>query len=183
MEDNDLGDELGNKFGEFGDKMKDLKNAGIFSISLLGAEIYRIYQLILCDFTSCQESYKTPGVAEMRQSSLNVYGIRRISLETCSFCELVSCEELSAIVRAIAVIVSNLLSVCTANLWQCFLSLCLNTLNWFEEHDVEFTLLLWLAQSLDLNSIQHLWNELKTTTSNYRLLSNLNELKAVVMPA
>ncbi|GBN92998.1 hypothetical protein AVEN_138983-1, partial [Araneus ventricosus] len=32
----DLGDERGNHFREFGDEMWDLKNAGIFSISLLG---------------------------------------------------------------------------------------------------------------------------------------------------
>ncbi|GBM85522.1 hypothetical protein AVEN_53124-1 [Araneus ventricosus] len=55
----------------------------------------------------------------MRQSSSHVCGVRRNSLETCSLCELVSCETLSAVVRAIAVIVSDLLSACTANLCKC----------------------------------------------------------------
>ncbi|GBN23054.1 hypothetical protein AVEN_270336-1 [Araneus ventricosus] len=72
--------------------------------------------MFLCNVTSCQERYKNLGVAEMRQSPLNVCGNRRISLETC---ELVSCETLIAIVRAIAVIVSDLLSACTANLCKC----------------------------------------------------------------
>ncbi|GBL89177.1 hypothetical protein AVEN_255290-1 [Araneus ventricosus] len=38
----DLGDELRDHFGDFVDELRDLKNAGIRSISLLGAEI-RIY--------------------------------------------------------------------------------------------------------------------------------------------
>ncbi|GBM07409.1 hypothetical protein AVEN_26482-1 [Araneus ventricosus] len=106
----ELGDHFGDKFGDFGDKRKDLKNAGIFSISLLLVKIYRIYYMVLCDVTSCEERYKNPGVAEMRQSSLNFCGVRRISLETSSLCELVSCETLSAIVRTIAVIVRDFLS-------------------------------------------------------------------------
>ncbi|GBN61879.1 hypothetical protein AVEN_93159-1 [Araneus ventricosus] len=97
--------DFGDHFGDFGHKMKDLKNSGIFSISLLGEEIYRIYWMVLCDFTSCQERHKNPGVAEMRQSSLKACGVGRTSLE---FCDLVSCETLSVIVRAIAVIVSDL---------------------------------------------------------------------------
>ncbi|GBN64656.1 hypothetical protein AVEN_148977-1 [Araneus ventricosus] len=76
--------------GDFGEKMKDLKNAGIFSISLLGEEIYRICQMILCDITSCQERYTNAVFAEMRQSSLNVFRVRRISLESCSHRELIS---------------------------------------------------------------------------------------------
>ncbi|GBL98947.1 hypothetical protein AVEN_227471-1 [Araneus ventricosus] len=43
----------------------------------------------------------------MRQSSLNVFEVRIISLETCSLCELVSCETLSAFVPAITAIVRN----------------------------------------------------------------------------
>ncbi|GBO28867.1 hypothetical protein AVEN_197096-1 [Araneus ventricosus] len=35
----DLRDKLGDKFGDFGDEIWDLKGAGIFSISLLGEEI------------------------------------------------------------------------------------------------------------------------------------------------
>ncbi|GBN39814.1 hypothetical protein AVEN_67837-1 [Araneus ventricosus] len=35
----DLGDHLGDKFGDFGDETWDLKGAGIFSISLLGEKI------------------------------------------------------------------------------------------------------------------------------------------------
>ncbi|GBM99686.1 hypothetical protein AVEN_251347-1 [Araneus ventricosus] len=31
--------------------------------------------MILCDVTSYQERYNNPGVAEMRQSSLNVFGV------------------------------------------------------------------------------------------------------------
>ncbi|GBM06128.1 hypothetical protein AVEN_265185-1 [Araneus ventricosus] len=78
--------------------------------------------MVLCDDKSCKERYKNPGVAEMRLSALNVCGVRRISLESCSLCELVSCETLSAVVRAIAVIVRDLLSACTANLCKCCFS-------------------------------------------------------------
>ncbi|GBM01343.1 hypothetical protein AVEN_135770-1 [Araneus ventricosus] len=85
-----LGDKLGDRFDDSGEKIKVPQNAGIFSISLLGSEIYRIYKMILCDVTSCQETYKKPGVAERRQSSLNVFGVRRISLESCSHRELIS---------------------------------------------------------------------------------------------
>ncbi|GBM49147.1 hypothetical protein AVEN_179752-1 [Araneus ventricosus] len=87
----ELGDHFGEKFGNFDDKMRDLKNAGIFSVCLLGTEIYRMYSMILCDVTSCQERNKNTGVDEMRQSSLNVSGDRRISLQSCSLCELVCC--------------------------------------------------------------------------------------------
>ncbi|GBN47025.1 hypothetical protein AVEN_124041-1 [Araneus ventricosus] len=55
----------------------------------------------------------------MRQSSLNVCRVRRISMGTCFLCELFNCETLSAIVRAIAVIVRDLLSACTSNLCKC----------------------------------------------------------------
>ncbi|GBN74624.1 hypothetical protein AVEN_157315-1 [Araneus ventricosus] len=55
----------------------------------------------------------------MRQSSLNGFGVRRISLESCSHCELVSCLMLSAIVRAITVIVHDLLSSGVVNLRKC----------------------------------------------------------------
>ncbi|GBM77278.1 hypothetical protein AVEN_244326-1 [Araneus ventricosus] len=37
--DDKLGDHLGEKFGDFGDEIWDLKGAGIFSISPLGEEI------------------------------------------------------------------------------------------------------------------------------------------------
>ncbi|GBM95054.1 hypothetical protein AVEN_117615-1 [Araneus ventricosus] len=55
----------------------------------------------------------------MRQSSLNDCGVRIISLETCSLSELVSCQTLSAIVPAIAVIDRDLLPACNANLCKC----------------------------------------------------------------
>ncbi|GBM11784.1 hypothetical protein AVEN_22916-1 [Araneus ventricosus] len=69
---------LGDNFVDFGDKIKVLKNSGIFSISLLGAESYRIYYMIVCDVTSCQLKYKSPEVAEMRQSSLSVFGAKNL---------------------------------------------------------------------------------------------------------
>ncbi|GBL97922.1 hypothetical protein AVEN_129180-1 [Araneus ventricosus] len=77
----DLGDHFGDKFGDLGDKTKILKNAGIFSISLLVAEIWRIYYMILCDVTSCQKRYKNPDllscdkiVFERLRSSKNLFG-------------------------------------------------------------------------------------------------------------
>ncbi|GBM18345.1 hypothetical protein AVEN_127799-1 [Araneus ventricosus] len=85
-------------------------------ISIRGGDIQN---LLDDDVTSCQGRYKNRGVAEMRQSFLNVCGVRRISLETCSRCELVSCEILSSIVHSIDVIDSDLLSTCTANLCKC----------------------------------------------------------------
>ncbi|GBN24579.1 hypothetical protein AVEN_73005-1 [Araneus ventricosus] len=57
----------------------------------------------------------------MRQSPFNVCGVRRISSETCSLCELVSCETLSTVVRDIAVLISELLSICVAHLCKCCL--------------------------------------------------------------
>ncbi|GBM75685.1 hypothetical protein AVEN_87377-1 [Araneus ventricosus] len=65
---------------------------------------------------------KAQGVAEMRQSSLNICGIRRISLDSCSHCDLVSRLTLSATVRAITVIISYLPSAHAANLCKCCLS-------------------------------------------------------------
>ncbi|GBL73127.1 hypothetical protein AVEN_159215-1 [Araneus ventricosus] len=75
--------------------------------------------MILCVVTSCPERYKNPVVAEMKQSSLNVFGVPRMSLESCSLCELVSCETLSAIVRANTVIICDLLSAGVVNFCKC----------------------------------------------------------------
>ncbi|GBM37235.1 hypothetical protein AVEN_244929-1 [Araneus ventricosus] len=43
--------DLGDNFGNFGDKSKIPGNAIIFSISLLGEYIYRMYCMIPCDVT------------------------------------------------------------------------------------------------------------------------------------
>ncbi|GBN95618.1 hypothetical protein AVEN_206714-1 [Araneus ventricosus] len=72
--------------------------------------------MIVCDAPSCQERYRNPGVSEMRQSSLEIL---RSSVETCSLCELVSCETPSAIVLDLAVHISESLSSCTSNLCKC----------------------------------------------------------------
>ncbi|GBN38160.1 hypothetical protein AVEN_60682-1 [Araneus ventricosus] len=48
----DIGDHFGYKFGDFGDKSKIPENAIIFSISLLGEEIYRMYWTIPCEVTT-----------------------------------------------------------------------------------------------------------------------------------
>ncbi|GBN06500.1 hypothetical protein AVEN_170204-1 [Araneus ventricosus] len=53
----DLGEHFGDKFGDFGDELWDLKNTGIFLIFLLEAEI-RIYTDDSCDITACREDYK-----------------------------------------------------------------------------------------------------------------------------
>ncbi|GBM75021.1 hypothetical protein AVEN_211602-1 [Araneus ventricosus] len=44
----------GDKFGDFGYKSKIPENAIIFSISLLGEEIYGMYWMIPCDGTTSQ---------------------------------------------------------------------------------------------------------------------------------
>ncbi|GBO46160.1 hypothetical protein AVEN_160764-1 [Araneus ventricosus] len=52
----------------------------------------------------------------------NAFGLQRISLQSCSHCELVSCLTLRVIVRTITVIISDLLSACVANLRKCCFS-------------------------------------------------------------
>ncbi|GBM20354.1 hypothetical protein AVEN_195901-1 [Araneus ventricosus] len=49
-----LGGDLGDKFGDIGDEMWDLKSTRIVWISLLCAEI----QMIPCDVTACWKDYK-----------------------------------------------------------------------------------------------------------------------------
>ncbi|GBM22825.1 hypothetical protein AVEN_226491-1 [Araneus ventricosus] len=70
--DPDLGDELGDHFG---DEMWDPKNAGIFSISLLGAEI-RIYPDDSMWRHGCREDFKRTVLGSQRvvvcRSTLNV---------------------------------------------------------------------------------------------------------------
>ncbi|GBM69687.1 hypothetical protein AVEN_49060-1 [Araneus ventricosus] len=56
----DLGD-------HFGDEMWDLKNAGIFSVSLLGAEII---QMIPSDVTACRGDYKRTVLRSQSNSSV-----------------------------------------------------------------------------------------------------------------
>ncbi|GBM03907.1 hypothetical protein AVEN_185404-1 [Araneus ventricosus] len=49
---------LGDKFGNFCDKTKLLENRGNFALSLLGAEISRTFERLLCDVTSFWKRYK-----------------------------------------------------------------------------------------------------------------------------
>ncbi|GBO03485.1 hypothetical protein AVEN_67647-1 [Araneus ventricosus] len=57
--------DLGDKFGDFGDEMWYLKNAGIFSISLLGP-ISGFIQMIPCDVTACRGDYKRTVLRSQR---------------------------------------------------------------------------------------------------------------------
>ncbi|GBM54452.1 hypothetical protein AVEN_150608-1 [Araneus ventricosus] len=49
---NKLGDDFGDKFGYLGDKSKIPENSIVFSITLLGEEINRMYWMIPCDVTT-----------------------------------------------------------------------------------------------------------------------------------
>ena len=54
-------------------------------------------------------------------------------------------------------------------------------LSWFEEHDREFTLLRWPAQSPDLNPIENLWDEIERGVRQLDpILSNLKELGSAI---
>lgn len=58
----------------------------------------------------------------------------------------------------------------------------LSALNWFEEHQSEFNLFPWLAQSHDLSFIEHWWDEVEITLQNLETLpSNLTQLTTAIM--
>ncbi|GBM67439.1 hypothetical protein AVEN_265394-1 [Araneus ventricosus] len=78
--------DLGDHFGDFSDKSKIPENAIIFSISLLGEEIYRIYWMFPCDaVTSRTRVYKRRQLKGRSSSEL-----RRMTLEFRQQCELES---------------------------------------------------------------------------------------------
>ncbi|GBM19570.1 hypothetical protein AVEN_370-1 [Araneus ventricosus] len=51
----DLGYPFGNKFGDFGNKMKVFEYAGIMVLSLLETELWRTFERIPYDITSCRK--------------------------------------------------------------------------------------------------------------------------------
>ncbi|GBO10694.1 hypothetical protein AVEN_211350-1 [Araneus ventricosus] len=101
--------QLGNKFGNFGDKLKVLENTRIIALFLLGTEILLEYSI-------------------WHHALSEIYKYQRSSRECMNPFIVLSAEpagELSAIVGAVAVIISDLLSVCVTNLrkrwFSCFL--------------------------------------------------------------
>ncbi|GBN03255.1 hypothetical protein AVEN_66-1 [Araneus ventricosus] len=50
--------DFGEKFRDFGSKMRILEYARIMVLSLLGKKLWRIFERFLCDDTSCQKRYK-----------------------------------------------------------------------------------------------------------------------------
>ncbi|GBO38787.1 hypothetical protein AVEN_26610-1 [Araneus ventricosus] len=62
--------DLGDHFGDFGNKSKIPENAIIFSISLLREEIYRMYWMIPCDVTTSRSrAYKRRRQLKGRRTS------------------------------------------------------------------------------------------------------------------
>lgn len=52
---------------------------------------------------------------------------------------------------------------------------------WFEEHDREFTLLTWNAQSPDLKSVENLWDQMERIIRQLELAAlNLKEVESVI---
>ncbi|GBN66945.1 hypothetical protein AVEN_103299-1 [Araneus ventricosus] len=74
----------------FGDEMWHLKSTGIFLISLMGPRSGFI-QIIPFDITVCWETLFGSQCVCV-ESSLNVFGVRRISLKSCSLCVLIDFE-------------------------------------------------------------------------------------------
>ncbi|GBL89641.1 hypothetical protein AVEN_104603-1 [Araneus ventricosus] len=105
---------------DLGDEMWDLKSTGIFLVFPLGAEI----QMIPCNVTAGRGDYKRTVLGSQSKhecfgrlgSPLECERLGNLSLEFCPLCELVSCSTPIGTKSAVAVITSELLSVCTANL-------------------------------------------------------------------
>ncbi|GBN92560.1 hypothetical protein AVEN_26136-1 [Araneus ventricosus] len=100
---------------EFGDAMWDLKSTGIFLISLLGAERSKFIQIIPYDVTVCRRDDKRTVLRECVDrlgSPLEYERLWNLCLE---FYPLTP----SGIESSAAVLISNLLSDCSANLRKC----------------------------------------------------------------
>ncbi|GBN66765.1 hypothetical protein AVEN_230364-1 [Araneus ventricosus] len=87
--------------------------------------------MIPCDGTACRGDHKktvlgsqgTKSVLiDWDRSHLECERLWDLSLEFYPLCELVSCEPPSGIERAVVFLISELLSVCVANLCECCFS-------------------------------------------------------------
>ena len=55
-------------------------------------------------------------------------------------------------------------------------------LNWFHEHDIEFSVLQWPSQSSDLNPVEHLWDGVEQEIHSMNVqLTNLQKLRDAIM--
>ncbi|GBL97202.1 hypothetical protein AVEN_144634-1 [Araneus ventricosus] len=82
--------------------------------------------MIPCDVTACRGDYKSTvlgsqssSVVDRLGSPLDCERLWNLSLEFCPLCELVNCLKSSGIESAVAVLISELPSVCVANLCKC----------------------------------------------------------------